>query len=187
MPYSKNHVVAASVRIDRAVERRRRDRDGRRRAGDDPRRGERREDPVVAVARAGRRRRDDAVVVRRALRQPGQRRGDGGVRRSGPGAGRGRLRAIARARSVLDVPGRRDTARIDRSGGGGGGCADGGHRSGDRRRRRGARSRGGREQHDQPSAGATPHAAPSPPLPLLDPRERVLAADDGRSGSRRGR
>ena len=102
----------AAVRIDRPVQRRRRRRHARCGAGDHRRRGQGREDPVRAAAGAGTVRRNDAIVVGRSGGEPGERPGDGDVRRAGADARARRLRAVARARPVLDVPGRRLAAGL---------------------------------------------------------------------------
>ena len=138
----------ASVRIDGSVERGGARRHARRRTGDRDRPGRRGEDSVGALIRPGAVGRDHPVVVGRAGRETRERGRHCRVRRARPGAHVRGLRAVARARSVLDVPGRRLAARIHRARGCRRGGTDRGHRTGDRRRGRGhRRTREGEPDH----------------------------------------
>ncbi len=171
----------AAVRIDRPVQRRRRRRHARCGAGDHRRRGQGREDPVRAAAGAGTVRRNDAIVVGRSGGEPGERPGDGDVGRAGADARARRLRAVARARPVLDVPGRRLAAGVDGAAHRRRGRADRADRAGDRGRRRRDRSCAG----DDPGERRGCEKTCDPELPAHAPTLRCLPAEANRVGVKR--
>ena len=124
----------ASVRIDGAVECRGGRRHARRGTGNRDRPGRRGEDSVGASIRSGAVRRHHSVVIGRARRETRERGRHRRVRRARPGTHVRGLRAVARARSVFDVPGRRLAAWIHRPRGGRRCRTDRGDRTGNRRR-----------------------------------------------------
>ena len=99
------------------------------------------ERPVGAATRAGVARCDEPEVVRTAARQSADRRADGDRARAGACVFRRGVRAVARARSILEMPARRAAARIDRAVERCRRCRDAARCAGHHLRRRGGRQK----------------------------------------------